>query len=51
MQLEGEVQYLRDLTDVAQVIVQEQGDKDGAFQLGRIRQQHGPRHSKDVQKS
>lgn len=32
-QLEGEVQYLRDLIDVAQVIVQEQGDRAEAWMI------------------
>lgn len=32
-QLKGEVQYLRDLIDVAQVIVQKQGDRDEAWRI------------------
>lgn len=32
-QLEGEVLYLRDLADVSQVIVQEQGDKAEAWRI------------------
>ncbi|KAI5439899.1 hypothetical protein KIW84_025311 [Lathyrus oleraceus] len=31
--LEGEIQYLRDLADVAQVIVQEQGDRAKAWRM------------------